>query len=531
MDTSVRGLQRRTLALAAAIVGVGVALRSVQYFSQSSLWIDEAALARNIVDGSFLRLLGPLDYAQVAPPGFLWLERATVLALGPSELSLRLWPFAASLAGLVLFTILAFRVLPEAAAALASWLFAVAVPMVFFGADVKPYSADVAASLAIALAASRASSEPSSPRWAVRLGLLGVLAWFSHIVPFVLAGTGIALVLFALHRGRIRVRHLGIVALIWAVVAGPAVALALHNVVPEDAAYLQRAWERAFMPHAPRPAARWMWDTLLDVLGRPGSWELNGALHYGAPLLFVPLLLLGAWYLWRQHREAGLVLLMPAVVALAASWASLYPFAGRFVLFLLPALLLTIAAGIVQAARVTRSRWVGVLLAVLVGVVSARAAVRTPPPQRPEDLRPVLETIARSRHPGDATYVYYGARQAFLYYRTMAGFESGSYVIGRCSRYHADWMIREVEQLRSFGRVWIVASHSTNQAQEISSLITHLRATGRELDHVLPPDGDDAEAYLFALNPPVGAVGTGSDVFPGTPSWECGGPAGESAAR
>jgi len=365
----------------------------------------------------------------------------------------------------------------------------------------------------------------------VRLGLLGVLAWFSHIVPFVLAGTGIALALFALGRGRIRVPHLATVALIWAVVAGPAVALALHNVVPDAAAYLRRYWAEAFMPHAPRPAARWMWDTLLDVLGRPGSWELNGALHYGMPLLFVPLLLLGAWWLWRHHREAGLVLLMPGVVALAASWASLYPFAGRFVLFLLPAVLLTIAAGIVQATRLTRSRWVGVLLAVFVCAASARAAVRTPPPQRPEDLRPVLETIARSRQPGDATYVYYGARQAFLYYRTLAGFESGTYVLGRCSRGHADWMIREVDQLRPSGRVWIVASHSTNQAQEMSSLITHLRATGRELDHVLPPDGDDAEAYLFALNPSTASVGTGSDVFPGAPSWECAGPAGERAAR
>lgn len=519
------------LALAGAMVGVGTVLRSVQYFSRASLWIDEAALARNIVDGSFFRLLGPLDYAQVAPPGFLWIERATVLALGPGELSLRLWPFAASLAGLVLFTILAFRVLPEAAAALASWLFAVAVPMVFFGADVKPYSADVAASLAIALVASRAAGEPSSPGWAVRLGLLGVLAWFSHVVPFVLAGTGAALALLALGRGRIRVPHLGIVALIWGVVAGPAVALALHNVVPADAAYLQRQWAEAFMPHATRPAARWMWDTLLDVLGRPGSWELNGALHYGAPLLFVPLLLLGAWWLSRHHRETWLALLMPGVVALAASWASLYPFAGRFVLFLLPALLLTIAAGIVQASRLTRSRWVGVLLAVLVVSVAARAAVRTPPPQRPEDLRPVLETIARSRQSGDATYVYYGARQAFLYYRAVAGLQGGTYVLGRCSRDHADWMIREVEQLRPSGRVWVVASHSTNQAQEISSLVAHLRATGRELDHVLPPGGDDAEAYLFAMNPATEAVGTGSDVFPGTPSWECGGPAGEGAAR
>ena len=129
-------------------------------------------------------------------------------------------------------------------------------------------------------------------------------------------------------------------------------------------------------------------------------------------------------------------------------------------------------------------------------------------------------------HPAD-----YGATQAFLFYRASAGFQAGSYVLGRCSRDHADWMIREVESLRPSGRVWVVISHATNQARELSSLLAHLRATGRQLDHVLPPSGEDAEAYLFALNPPTVTAGTGSEPFAGTQSWECGGPAGDSAAR
>ena len=62
------------------------------YLSNNSLWLDEAALARNVIDRAPLELLGPLDYAQVAPPGFLLTEKFVVLLLGHSEWALRLFP-------------------------------------------------------------------------------------------------------------------------------------------------------------------------------------------------------------------------------------------------------------------------------------------------------------------------------------------------------------------------------------------------------------------------------------------------------
>ena len=51
---------------------------------------------------SFAGLLRPLDDDQGAPVGFLVLERLVVRLLGPTELALRLVPFLASIATLVL---------------------------------------------------------------------------------------------------------------------------------------------------------------------------------------------------------------------------------------------------------------------------------------------------------------------------------------------------------------------------------------------------------------------------------------------
>ena len=82
-----------------------------QYVSHASLWIDEAALARNIIDRPVSALFFPLDYAQVAPPGFLLIQKAVVLTIGASEYALRLFPLLCGVAALLVFARLAHYLL------------------------------------------------------------------------------------------------------------------------------------------------------------------------------------------------------------------------------------------------------------------------------------------------------------------------------------------------------------------------------------------------------------------------------------
>jgi hypothetical protein len=81
----------------AVVLLAGAALRLWQYAGNASLWLDELALARNIVDEHLGTLLaGRLDYNQVAPPGFLFCEKIAATLLGPSEAALRLFPLLCS---------------------------------------------------------------------------------------------------------------------------------------------------------------------------------------------------------------------------------------------------------------------------------------------------------------------------------------------------------------------------------------------------------------------------------------------------
>src|SRR5512145_1703935 len=136
--------------LPVALGVLGAALRLWQYASGASLWADEANLALNIVDRPLGRLLGPLDYRQMAPPGWLLLQKAAVTVLGGGEHALRLVPLLGGLAALPLTWLVARRVLrPGLGPALALGLVATAVPLIFFAAQVKPYATDTAAALGL----------------------------------------------------------------------------------------------------------------------------------------------------------------------------------------------------------------------------------------------------------------------------------------------------------------------------------------------------------------------------------------------
>ena len=90
------------------IVILGILIRCFAYFRNISFWGDEAALALNIMNKSYLELFKGLDYLQVAPPMFLVMSKFLYQILNPvydclRDLLLRWLPAAAGIAAIPLF--------------------------------------------------------------------------------------------------------------------------------------------------------------------------------------------------------------------------------------------------------------------------------------------------------------------------------------------------------------------------------------------------------------------------------------------
>ncbi len=157
---------------------LGVVLRTTRYLLVFPLWGDEAMVAVNFLDRSYLGLSKPLDYHQICPILFLWIELGFVKLVGFSELSLRFFPTICSIAGVFLFHHIAIRILQSAPALLAVGIFCVSYYPIRHGAEIKPYACDLFITLILFTMVIEWYRKPEKTSW------LWALIGF---VPFALA--------------------------------------------------------------------------------------------------------------------------------------------------------------------------------------------------------------------------------------------------------------------------------------------------------------------------------------------------------
>jgi len=507
------------------LAGAGIVLRLWQYLANSSLWLDEAALARNILDRAPAGFFSPLDYAQVAPPGFLLIEKGSVAVFGNSEWSLRLFPLLCGIASLLMIWRIAAWILTGWSVAYAVGLFALATPLVFFSSQVKQYSSDAAAATAIVCAVLWLSRGPGEPARVFAVAVLGAtVVWISQPVIFVLIGAAAALAVWtAVYRRATVARATVIVIAVWILSSALAVSLAVRNVSPADRAYLDWYWSGGLMPR-PWQAGHllWVWEHLVWLFGMytTGLRRTNGGLGYPWSQVFVIVSAIGAFALWRTRRDVAVLIVLPVIVALAAAALRLYPFSGRVVTFLLPLMILALAAGADHIMRVwlpDRPLLSAVMLAVMVGS-PIFATLTALPPERMEHIRPVLARVSALLEPNDDLYVYYGGAHPYRYYAPRLGLARRSHVLGQCSAADLRQYLRDLDRFRGRPRVWIIGTHARLGASELLTMFRYLDTIGRRVETIeeratsnLPADG--AYARLYDLSDSARLAASMADTF------------------
>jgi hypothetical protein len=488
------GRQRRVRwGLAAA----AVVTRIVPFVYNRSLWLDEAAMADEILRRP-ASVLDPGGQLAHLPPAFTWALLQVTHGLGGSEQVLRLLPLVCGLASVALFFILAARLLAPAALVVALLLFAVSDQLVYYSAELKPYAGDVTAALLLLVAAPRLLAARPRAGALASWALLGAAAvWWSHGSVFVLAGVALAATVAAWRaRDWPRLIRLSGVYACWAVSIAVLYRLALVHGTRD--AGLQYFWGFAFMPIVPRsvPDVLWYPDSFIKFFRDPGGFVLPGVAAFAA--------IVGGAALWRKDAPACALLLSSIPFVLIASALRVYPTQGRLLLFLVPMALILIAAGVeaVAASPPPHGIAIGAALLLLVAVPStATAAFRLFRPLRHEDIKPVLQHVQERWQPGDQIYVYYGALPAFDYYAGRYGLADAPVIRGVASR--DDWTryAADVAGLRGRPRVWIVFSHvyDWGAANEERLVLFWLDRIGTRLDAF---QSKQASAYLYGFAEP-----------------------------
>jgi hypothetical protein len=488
-------------------IAIGVIARLWQFLGHSSLWLDELALAENILGRPLGHLLGkPLAIGQVAPPGFLLVTKLVVAVAGPTDFALRLIPLLGAIAALFLFLPLARRVLPPAAVPVAMVLFALSPPLIRRAAEVKQYSTDVTIAIVISLAAIAWWDRPD-PRRAGWLGLaIGILVWFSQPVVFVGGGIlGALTLLAALSRRKDVIRSLPIVAVLALPSMAAAVLVAKASMTPEVKEYMADFWVRGFIPRHPGAALSWAWREL------PAPFEIEYRLNKVLAAVAALLIPTGWLVLWRRNHVAGLVVAVPILAVLAAAVLHQYPFRHRLVMFTVPFALLALAATIDAIRRMGNrvSPALGALLTVLLLVPAGTAFVIARPVVTVEEAEPALRYVAAHRSPGEPLYVYFTGWLAARRYAMPAGIEASSVTIGECHAFEPEAYRPELAKLAGKS-TWVFFTHALTDDR--LAIVRYLDSAATRIDSVVipkhPVEGEpSASAYRYDLSRFIPAAG------------------------
>ncbi len=322
--------------------------RAVRYALVFPMWGDEGMLAVNFHDRTFLGLLETLDYGQVAPPGFLWLELGASKLLGFTEPALRLVPFLAGVGAVLLFWRLSRKLLDHRSALMAMAVFAASFYPTRYAAEVKPYSLDLLLALAIVLTAWTLYGKPAGVgRWAAFAVLASVSSWLSY--PSIFVSGGACLWLLTAESGPGGGRRWGKLLAVGFLIVASFTAMYAIAGGGQRAAAPASYWSAGFPPLS-EPWMIPLWA--LDVHTGMMMAYPNGG-HSGGSTVSFLLAVAGGVVLWRKRRPALLLLLSPLPLMFVAAALQKYPYgaSARVAQHIAPAACLLIGTGIVCVLR------------------------------------------------------------------------------------------------------------------------------------------------------------------------------------
>lgn len=465
------GMTKTQMGLLALAALLGVSLRLRALLIDHVLWLDEALLASNICGRSFRELLEPLDYAQGAPIAFLMAQRCAVTLLGHNELALRLIPFLASLATLVLIGRIASRQIGATGAVLGVTLAALMPSLIYYAGEAKQYAVDVCiALLLVELGASTLRNGLSTGRTIV-LAFVGSLAvWSSHPSAFVLAAMGTLIVVNELRAKRADGAILGAgLSILWGVNFLFMYRISARNL--NESTFLNTFWSEAFLPFPPRSPGdlRLYLSTFLGLFEamykdpEAGSFT-SQRMSVAATLVW----LLGIIVLIRKRDWRLTALLVgPLVFAAAAAALHKYPLRDRLSLFAVGPLLLMMTVGVEAAWRSADplARTIGRLFVIILLLLPASHAVQFLLARpAPRSGRAALAQLVKAWQPGDVAVTVWISGQLVPFYRDFAHVDGLSRI---APIYHAEdplefeAMASPAGALRAHPRVWLIYSGRT----------------------------------------------------------------------
>jgi hypothetical protein len=443
-------------------IAVGIFLRLYRYLSNSSLWVDEAKLALNVVNSSFSDLLGPLmNPPQFAPVGFVLLTKCLTGVFFENELTLRLVPLISGILSIFLFFSICKKILDQKSLLIALLFFSISELLIQYSSEFKQYSSDVFFSLLLLYMALRIDEEAAGTNKVISiliLGFIGMISlFFSYPITLILCVTGCYLIYNLYESGQKRQMFLVIItSSVWFcaflviyklfVIDSPAFDKGLHDF-----------WQGGFLAFPPSSTkdVRQYFEIVKEVFGdNPLKFFYPGLIFFG----FISGCIGGA--ISKDRRF--ILILAPIILMVILSILGVYPIKGRMILFLSPFLIIFISVGFSRIFEMVAkdSKAVASVLIVIIFLQPIIYQIyRIKTPRMGEEIKEVLTYYQENRTNSECLYVYYGGQDAFQFYKKRFRINNAEYIMGNSGRENWQTYKEDIDSLKGKGKVWFLFSH------------------------------------------------------------------------
>lgn len=388
------------------ILLAGLSLRFYFYLSNRDLGADEAHLALNFIHYGYIGLTHPLENFQSAPIFFLWSVETITRIFGFNEFALRFIPFVISIISFPFFYFFVRDLTKNKVIALLAFLmFALNWSFLYFSTELKPYTIDVSSFILIGFLLFSHCDFVSKRRnllLALTGGLL-ILFSISTIIILLCAGVYMIKEWCFLHKeanassGRIYLKHRFYVWAAWGIVFIVNYFIFIYK--HPYAEGMKNIWSWTFCP-----GNIFSKEFTVFISDRTDDTIFSNLLLFSKDYYFNYFLLFiffVAIISLLVHKRYNILLftLFPVLVHLVLSMFQLYPFYQRFILYLLPPLMMIFSYGlyVIMEQTTKRSHWIFVIpvLCYFVFATSIKSVKRYSVTKNEKAIRPVLDYIDR----------------------------------------------------------------------------------------------------------------------------------------
>lgn len=442
---------------ALALIFMGIVISIINFINNRSLWLDEAMLALNIVNRSTLELFKPLDMNQVAPIGFLLIEKLFCGFLGNDDWVLRIFPLISFFFSIPLFYILSCKIIAQKQFALYSTaIYALNPNLIRYSSEVKQYMSDVFICVII-MWFTCVFINTTEKRTTWLYSLIGVIAiWISNIAVLVLFTTGLYC-LFQIHKQKRNYVDIMIPIFMWSVSFVVYYFIFINNHIHKIPMIIYWSKANAFLPYD-----IFSNEFLLSLISKIKiQIKLLGYGKFSAiPLIIVGI---GLTYLSFKNKKIVYLFLFSSFIHLVVSYFKQYPFAPRLILYLIPLTILIFSAVLYYILQHVKNRLkVFAVCALFIPVVMLLYPNIKRLPIQIEEIKYSMQLLSERIKPNENVYIYYGAKPAFSFYKDkfVKSISDENIFFGSNFRNEPQMYRYEVSRLEDID--WIVFSHVYN---------------------------------------------------------------------